>query len=112
MFITILVVCAIVGIALPVREVQVKKSDRVQAKAQLVAIKESQETYKMKNGAYTTDTTKLVNWKPGTKKYRFQVVYADASQFTARANGDMDNDQVYDDDIWVINQSGTLTQLK
>ena len=34
------------------------------------------------------------------------------SRFSAQAHGDMNNDKVYDDDIWAIDQSGTLTQIK
>jgi type IV pilus assembly protein PilE len=112
MLIAVVVVCVIVVIALPMHAMRVKKSELVHAKTQLMTIKESQDRYKMENGAYTTDTTKLANWKTGTKKYRFQVEYADKSCFTVQANGDMDNDKVYDDDIWAINQSGTLTKIK
>ncbi len=81
-------------------------------KSQLMLIKESQDRYKMENGTYTADTTKLANWKTGTKKYRFQVEYADSSRFMAQASGDLNNDKVYDDDIWTIDQNGTLTQIK
>jgi len=89
-----------------------KKVELIKAKAQLMTIKESQEKYKMEHGRYTTDITKLANWKNGIKRYRFQLDYADKSRFTAQAHGDMDNDKVYDDDVWTIDQSGTLTQIK
>jgi prepilin-type N-terminal cleavage/methylation domain-containing protein len=112
MLIAVVVVCAIVIITLPMNAMRAKKSELVRAKAQLATIKESQDRYKMEHGAYTTDTAKLTNWKPGTKKYRFQVEYADSSRFTAQANGDTDNDKVYDDDVWAIDQSGTLSQVK
>jgi prepilin-type N-terminal cleavage/methylation domain-containing protein len=112
MLIAVVVVFVIIVIALPMNAVRAKKSEWVHAKTQLMTIKESQDRYKMEHGEYTSDTTKLANWKTGTKKYRFQVEYADKSCFTAQANGDMDNDKVYDDDIWAINQSGTLTQVK
>jgi prepilin-type N-terminal cleavage/methylation domain-containing protein len=112
MLIAIVVLCTIVAIALPMRVVQIKKSERLYAKAQLVTIKESQDRYKMEHGLYTTDTTKLANWKNGNKRYRFQVDYADKSRFTAQAHGDTDNDKVYDDVIWAIDQSGTLIQIK
>ena len=111
-FIVIFVLCTIVVIALPMNSVRAKKSERVQAKAQLMTIKESQERYKMEHGIYTTDTTKLANWKAGTKKYRFHVAYADRSRFMAQAHGDTDYDKVYDDDIWAIDQSGTLKRVK
>jgi type IV pilus assembly protein PilE len=112
MLITVVVVCAIIMIALPMNVVRVKKSELVHVKVQLMKIKESQDRYKMENGAYTMDTAMLANWKTGTKKYRFQVEYADSSRFTAQANGDTDNDKVYDDDIWAIDQSGMLSQVK
>ncbi len=112
MLIAVVVVCAIIMIALPMHAVRIEKSERVHAKAQLMTIKESEDRYKMEHGMYTTDITKLANWKAGTKKYRFQVGYADTSRFTAQAHGDMDNDKVYDDDVWAIDQSGTLTQIK
>jgi prepilin-type N-terminal cleavage/methylation domain-containing protein len=112
MLIAVVVVCVIIVVALPMNAVRVKKSELVHAKTQLMTIKASQDRYKMENGGYTSDTTKLANWKTGTKKYRFQVEYADKSRFTVQANGDTDNDKVYDDTIWAIDQSGTLTQVK
>lgn len=112
LLITLVVFSVIVLIALPMCGIQGKKSEQVHAKAQLMTIKESQDKYKMEHGAYTTDTTKLTNWKMGTKKYRFQVDYIDRSRFTAQAHGDTDNDKVYDDVIWAIDQSGTLIQIK
>jgi type IV pilus assembly protein PilE len=112
LLVAVLVVCVIIVIALPMHAVRLKKSEQMHAKAQLMQIKESEDRYKMEHGAYTTDTTKLANWKPGTKKYRFQMEYADTSRFTAQAHGDTDNDKVYDNDVWTIDQSGTLTQIK
>jgi prepilin-type N-terminal cleavage/methylation domain-containing protein len=112
MFITVVVVCVIIAIALPMHAVRVKKSEPVHVKSQLVTIKESQDKYKMEHGTYTTDITKLANWKADTKRYRFQVEYADRSRFTAQAHGDMDNDKVYDDNIWAIDENGTLVRIK
>jgi prepilin-type N-terminal cleavage/methylation domain-containing protein len=112
MLVTIVVLFVILVIALPINAIRAKKSAWVHAKAQLMTIKDAQDRYKMEHGAYTTDTTKLANWKMGTKKYRFHVEYADKSSFTAQAHGDIDNDKVYDDEVWAIDQSGTLTQIK
>jgi prepilin-type N-terminal cleavage/methylation domain-containing protein len=112
LLIAVVVFSVIVLIALPMHAVRMKKLEQVSAKVQLMKIKESQDRYKMENGAYTMDTAMLANWKTGTKKYRFQVEYADSSRFMAQANGDTDNDKVYDDDIWAIDQSGTLSQVK
>ncbi len=100
MLIAIVVFCVIVLIALPMHEVRAKKSEQVNAKVQLMLIKESEDKYKMENGTYTADTTKLANWKNNTKKYRFQVEYADSSRFVAQAAGDLNDDKIYDDDIW------------
>ena len=110
--ITVAVFFVIGIIALPMHGVRMKKLEQRNVKAQLIAIKESQDRYKMEYGVYTTDTTKLANWKAGTKKYRFRMDYADRSSFTAQAHGDIDNDKVYDDVAWAIDQSGTLTQIK
>jgi prepilin-type N-terminal cleavage/methylation domain-containing protein len=110
--VSIVVLCMIVLIALPMHAVRVKKTEQINVKAQLVTIKESEVRYKNENGVFTADTTKLANWKNNTRRYRFHVAYADTSRFTAQAQGDMDNDKVYDDDVWAIDQSGTLRQIK
>jgi prepilin-type N-terminal cleavage/methylation domain-containing protein len=112
LLIAVVVFSVIVLIVLPMHAVRVKKSEQIHAKAQLMKIKESQDRYKMEHGMYTTDTTKLANWKTGTKKYQFRVDYADEARFLAQAHGDMNNDKVYDDDIWAIDQSGMLMQIK
>jgi len=112
MLIAMVVLCVIVLIAFPMHAVRAKKSEQVNARAQLMTIRESEERYKMENGTYTSDTTKLANWKNNTRKYNFRIQYADASRFTAQANGDLNNDKVYDDDVWAIDQSGTLVKIK
>lgn len=112
MLVAIVVICVIVIIALPMHGVRVRKAEQVNAKTQLIMIKESEDRYKMENGTYTADTTKLANWKNNTKKYRFEVECADSSRFVVQASGDLNNDKVYDDDILIIDQSGTLTKIK
>lgn len=112
MLIAIVVFCVIILIALPMHAVRAKKSEQVNAKSQLMLIKESEDRYKMENGTYTADTTKLANWKNNTKKYRFQVEYADNFRFVAQASGDLNNDKIYDDDILTIDQNGMLTKIK
>lgn len=112
MLVGIVVLCIIVLIALPMHAVRAKKSEQVNAKSQLMLIKESEDRYKMENGTYTADTTKLANWKNNTKKYRFQVEYADNFRFVAQASGDLNNDKIYDDDILTIDQNGMLTKIK
>jgi prepilin-type N-terminal cleavage/methylation domain-containing protein len=71
MFIAIFVLCTIVVIALPMHAVRAKKSELMHAKAQLMTIKASENKFKMEHGMYTMNTTKLANWKTGTKRYRY-----------------------------------------
>jgi len=112
LLLAIVVLCAIITIVFPMRAVRANKLELARAKAQLMQIKESEDRYKMEHGAYTADITKLAGWKTGTKKYRFRVEYADRSRFAAQAHSDLDYDKVYGDDIWGIDQSGTLKQIK
>jgi Tfp pilus assembly protein PilE len=112
MLVTIIVLSAIVAIVLPMHAVRAGKLDLVRAKAQLVTIKESQDRYRTEHGTYTTDVTKLVNWKTSTKQYRFRVEYADRSRFRAEAIGHGEAHYDPDGPIWAIDQSGTLTQVK
>lgn len=112
LLVAIVVMCTIITIVFPMRAVRAKKQELAHVKAQLMTIKDSQDKYRMEHGTYTMDTTKLVNWKKGTKKYRFCVEYADRSCFRAQAISDVDGNNFYHNDIWVIDQNGTLTQIR
>lgn len=111
LLVSVVVLCTIAAIALPMHAIKAKRTEQMQVKTQLMTIKDSQDKYRMKHGTYTTDTTKLVNWKSGTRKYRFCLEYADRSCFKAQAIGDVDGNDFYRD-IWVIDQNGTLTQIR
>ena len=111
MLVAIVVIFVIVLLALPMQMVRAKKSEQMNAKSQLMQIKESQEKYRMEHGSYTSDPTKLANWKTNTKRYRFQVEYADSSRFVAQAAGDLDDDKICEN-VWSIDQSGTLTKIQ
>lgn len=111
LLITSVVIFVIVLLAFPMQMVRAKKTEQMSAKSQLMMIKESQEKYKMEHGVYTSDPAKLANWKAKTKKYRFQVEYADRSRFIAKAAGDFDGDKICEN-VWSIDQSGTLTKIE
>lgn len=106
------VMSGILLIALPMHAMRAKRPDRAQAKAQLYVIKDAEERYKLQYGTYTDDITRLTNWRPVHGRYQFRIRTADSAQFMAQAEGDLNNDKVYDDDIWTIDQNGTIKKVK
>jgi len=106
------VMSAILLIALPMHAMRAKSPYRAQAKAQLYAIKDAEESHKLQYGSYTDDIKKLSNWRPVLGKYQFRIRTADSTQFVAQAEGDLNNDKVYDDDIWAIDQTGAVKKVK
>jgi len=105
------VIIIIVLIALPLGAIRGKRSVAVDMKNQLMCIRESEEAYRSQHGSYTTDETKLANWKQKTKKYHFRIRQASFTRFVAEANGDLNNDRIFDD-IWTIDENGVLTNVK
>jgi len=112
MLITLTVLSIIVMIALPMHAMRAKRPRQAEAKAQLMAIKEAEEKYKLQQGSYTVDTSKISNWQPSLGRYQFKIKYADSVKFVAQANGDLNNDRIYDDDIWTIDQNGKLAKIR
>ena len=106
------VMSAILVIALPMYAMRAKRPDRAQAKAQLCVIKDAEESHKLQYGLYTDDIKRLSNWRPVLGKYQFRIRTADSTQFVAQADGDLNNDKIYDDDTWTIDQGGTLKKVK
>ncbi|OPY81020.1 MAG: hypothetical protein A4E64_00076 [Syntrophorhabdus sp. PtaU1.Bin058] len=106
------VMSAILVIALPMYAMRAKRPDRAQAKAQLYVIKDAEERHKLHYGSYTADITRLANWKSILGRYQFRIRTADSTQFVAQADGDLNNDKIYDDDTWTIDQSGTLKKVR
>jgi len=106
------VMSAILLIALPMYAMRAKRPDRAQAKAQLYVIKDAEESHKLQYGLYTDDIKRLSNWRPVLGKYQFRIRTADSTQFVAQADGDLNNDKIYDDDTWTIDQGGTLKKVK
>lgn len=106
------VMSAILVIAFPMYAMRAKRPDRAQAKAQLYVIRDAEERHKLHYGTYTTDVTRLANWKSILGRYKFRIRTANSKQFMAQADGDLNNDKIYDDDIWIIDQSGTLKKVR
>jgi prepilin-type N-terminal cleavage/methylation domain-containing protein len=94
-------------IVLPGYSRYVAKARQQDAKSQLMAIRQAQEIYKLQYGGYTTNTALLSGWVGTLNRYAFSVTVADAATFTARAIGNIDGDAT--DDVWQIDQSGTMT---
>ena len=105
------IICIIVLIALPMYAMRGKRTEQINARAQLQCIKEAEELYRSHYGSYTNDVSKLANWKQRTKKYYFRIRHASSTRFVAEANGDLNNDKICDD-TWTINENGVLTNVK
>ena len=107
----VVVICVIVMIALPMYAMRGKKTEQMRVRTQLQCVRQAEEVYRSQYGSYTTDATKLANWKQKTKKYHFKIRYASSTRFVAEANGDLDNDRILDD-TWTIDENGVLTNVK
>ena len=105
------IVIIIVLIALPLGAIRSKRSVEKGMKIQMVSIKEAEERYKAKYGTYTSDTAKLANWKPVSRKYYYRIRDASVSRFVVEARADLDNDRIFDD-VWTIDESGVLKNIK
>lgn len=105
------IVCIVVLIALPLGAIRAKRSAEHGMRIQLKYIREAEEAYRVRHGCYTSDVTKLVNWKQSTKKYFFRIRNASSTRFIAEANADLNNDKIFDD-TWTIDENGVLTNEK
>ena len=112
-FIELLVVIIIIGLltalVLPYYGRNVAKSRQAAAQAQLCAVQQAQEVYKFQYGSYTTNTALLSNWLNTSGNYAFTITAANATTFTAQAQGNIDGDATLDQ--WTIDQNGTLTNV-
>jgi len=106
LLVTIAVMSAIVMIALPQYSKYVAKSRQQDAKAQLMAVRQAQEIYKVQYGSYTAATASLSGWKGTSGKYTFAVTAATATAFSASATGNIDSDGT--NDVWTMDQDGNL----
>ena len=107
----ILVLSVIVLIALPMHAMRGKRTEQVNVRAQLHCIREAEESYRLRHGGYTDDSSKLANWEQRTKRYHFRIRHASSTRFVAEANGDLNNDKICDD-TWIIDENGVLTNVK
>ncbi len=106
LLITIAVMGIIVMVALPQYSKYVAKSRQQDAKAQLMAVRQAQEIYKVQYGGYTTATANLSGWKSASGRYTFAVTAATATAFSASATGNIDSDAT--NDVWTMDQDGNL----
>ena len=107
----IIIIIVIVLIALPLGAIRAKRHAEKNMKVQMVCIKEAEEAYKTKHGTYTSDETKLANWKQTARKYHFRIRDASIDGFIVEARADLDNDRIFDT-IWTIDQNGVLANIK
>ena len=105
------IVIVIVLIALPLGAIRAKKQAEKGMKVQLTCVREAEESYKAKYGTYTSDATKLANWKQTSKKYHFRIRDANTDRFIAEAKADLNNDKIFDD-VWTIDENGVLKNIK
>ncbi len=97
------------ALVLPYYGRNVAKSRQATAQAQLAAVQQAQEVYKFQYGSYTTNTALLSNWLSSAGNYTFTMVAANATTFTAQAQGNIDGDGTLDQ--WTINQDGALINV-
>lgn len=115
-----LIVLAIIGIllllALPNLMPLISKAKSVEAQVQLKAIYNAQTTHRYMHSKYTLDISELDFEAPktvqedGTANYIYQIIAADNSTFTARAEAitDFDGDGVLN--VWEIDENGNPKQ--
>jgi prepilin-type N-terminal cleavage/methylation domain-containing protein len=106
LLITIAVMSALVVIALPQYSRYMARARQQDAKAQLMAIQQAQEAYKLQYGSYTSTVSALTGWKATQGRYTFSITSAAAGTFAAQASGNVDSDAT--NDVWTIDQDGAL----
>lgn len=108
--IELLVVLAIMGIlaviAVPSYTKYVVKARQADAKAQLAAIRQAQEIYKLQYGTYTSTTALLSGWRGIVGKYAFSIANCTSSNFIARASW---SDGASELDAWTMDDNGALS---
>lgn len=107
LLIVVIIIGLLTALVLPYYGRNVAKSRQATAQAQLAAIQQAQEVYKFQYGTYTTNTALLSGWLNTAGNYTFTMVAANATTFTAQAQGNIDNDGTLDQ--WTMDQNGTLT---
>jgi type II secretory pathway pseudopilin PulG len=107
----VVIVIVIVLIALPLGAIRSKKQAEKSMKAQMICIRDAEEAYKARYGTYTSDETKLANWKGKARKYHFRIRDAGVDRFVVEARADLDNDKIFDT-LWTIDQNGVLANIK
>jgi type IV pilus assembly protein PilE len=109
LLISLVIIGLLAAIAVPSYTRYTAKSRQSDAQAQLAAVRQAEEIYKFQYGSYTTTTGSLSGWLGTKGYYTFSVIAANATTFTARASGNIDQDTTVD--VWTMDQDGTLTNV-
>ena len=96
----------LVGIALPIYSRHTCLRRQQDAKVQLSAIVEAQQSYRLGHGTYTCDAANLPGWKEKRGRYTFRLLEATPTSFKAEAIGNIDIDQTID--VWTVDEIGNL----
>ncbi|MBD3331729.1 prepilin-type N-terminal cleavage/methylation domain-containing protein [candidate division GN15 bacterium] len=108
--IELMIVVVIIGIlaalAIPRFMTATTKSKQSEAKQILKQIYTMERTYRQANDTYSADLDEIGVEIMAGAKYAYTLV-ADANTFTATATANLDDDGT--DDVWTIDQTGTLT---
>lgn len=103
------------GIAIPVYNSYLKRAKQVEAPVALTEIKRLESMYFAFNGNYGPLSEIGYHPAPALRYYvvTIQLIPSSAGKtagFEATATGNLDSDP--DEDVWTINQDGTLTHLQ
>ena len=118
MLITLAIVAIVAVVVFPSYTSYVTKSRQQVGKAQLMAIRQAEEAYKLQYGTYCGSLATLGYTPPAVQpwsaggmgnKYTYSITASSATTFTAQASGDIDRDPTVD--VWTIDQDGTLTNV-
>ena len=110
--IELMVVVAIIGIlsaiAVPNFITFLCKAKQIEAKKNLSILRSCEEAYRAVHDTYGSDLNKLGFSFSGTSKYTYTFISAiNASEFKAHTKGVINGK----DDIWTIDQNGTLDNI-
>lgn len=107
LLIVVIVVAILAGIAYPSYQRYISRARQQDARSQLMAIRQAQEIYKLQYGGYTSNTSLLSGWVDTLNRYGFSITAATATTFTAQGTGNIDGDAT--NDVWQIDQTGSMT---
>lgn len=111
LLVVVVIMAVIAIVALPAYQQKVAQARQNEAKAQLMAVWQAMEVYKLQYGVYP-DTLAKTNFSfnpmntTGRNYYTCSITAHTDTTFTATATGNIDSDSTMD--VWTIQQDGTL----